>query len=48
MQEKDYMEIRKDLVTGQQRKRSRAYPLLIGLFGLMILVNVVMLAMNNF
>lgn len=47
MDANEYLEKRKELVSGQARKRSRVYPLLIGVFVLMILVNVVMLAVNN-
>ena len=47
MDDNEYLEIRKELVSGQGRKRSKMYPLLIGVFVLMILVNVAMLAMNN-
>jgi hypothetical protein len=43
----EYMEKRKELVSGQARKRSSLYPLLMGIFVLMILINVAMLTINN-
>ncbi len=47
MKEDEYMEKRKELVSGQARKRSSIYPLLMGVFVVMILTNVAMLAINN-
>lgn len=47
MDDDEYLEKRKELVSGQGRSRSRMYPVLIGVFVLMIIVNVVMLAVNN-
>lgn len=47
MDDNEYLVKRKALVSGQARKRSKMYPLLIGMFVLMIIVNVAMLAMNN-
>lgn len=47
MDQNEYLERRKELVAGQVRQRSKMYPLLIGVFVVMILVNVAMLAMNN-
>ena len=47
MESKEYLELRKELASGQERKRSRAYPVLIGAFALMILVNAGMLVLNN-
>ena len=43
----EYMEKRKELVSGQARKRSSLYPLLMGIFVVMILINVAMLTINN-
>ena len=47
MDQDEYLEKRKELVAGQGRQRSKMYPLLIGVFVVMILVNVAMLAVNN-
>ena len=47
MDDNEYLEKPKELVSGQARKRSKMYPLLIGVFVLMIVVNVAMLAMNS-
>jgi len=47
MDDNEYHEKRKVLVSGQVRKRSKMYPIMIGVFVLMIIVNVAMLAMNN-
>lgn len=47
MDDNEYLVKRKELVSGQARKRSKMYPVLIGLFVLMIIVNVAMLAINN-
>jgi hypothetical protein len=47
MNEEEYLEQRKELISGRARKRSSLYPLLMGVFVLMILINVVMLAINN-
>ena len=47
MNNDEYLEKRKELVSGQGRKRSKMYPMLIGVFVLLITVNVVMLALNN-
>lgn len=47
MDEDEYLEKRKELVSGQGRSRSKMYPILIGVFVLMIIVNMVMLAVNN-
>ena len=47
MDDKEYLKKRKDLISGQGRQRSKAYPLLIGVFVLMIIVNVAMLALNT-
>jgi len=43
----EYMEKRKELVSGRARKRSSLYPLLMGVFVVMILINAVMLTVNN-
>jgi len=43
----EYMEKRKELVSGRARKRSSLYPLLRGVFVVMILINAVMLTVNN-
>lgn len=47
MDNDEYMEKRKELVSGQSRQRSKMYPILMGVFVLMILVNAGMLALNN-
>jgi len=47
MDDNEYHEKRKALVSGQVRKRSKMYPIIIGVFVLMIIVNVAMLAMKN-
>ena len=47
MDNNEYLEKRKELVSGQARQRSKVYPLLIGVLVVMILVNVAMLALNN-
>lgn len=47
MDDNEYLEKRKELVSGQARKRSKMYPILMGVFVVMILVNVAMLAMNS-
>jgi hypothetical protein len=47
MDDKEYLKNRKDLISGQGRQRSKVYPLLIGVFVLMIIVNVAMLAVNS-
>lgn len=47
MDDNEYLVRRKQLVSGEERKRSKVYPLLIGVFILMIIVNIAMLAMNN-
>jgi hypothetical protein len=47
MDDNEYLEKRKELISGEGRKRSKVYPLLIGVFVLMIIVNVAMLALNN-
>jgi len=47
MKSDEYLELRKELVSGQERKRSKAYPLLMAAFALLIIVNVGMLALNN-
>ena len=47
MNNEEYLEKRKELVSGQARKRSSVYPLLMGVFVVMILINMVMLAINN-
>jgi hypothetical protein len=47
MDANEYLVRRKALVSGQERKRSKMYPLLMGLFLLMVIVNMTMLAMNN-
>ena len=47
MNDDEYLEKRKELVSGQERKRSNIYPLLMGIFVVMILINVVMLAINS-
>ena len=47
MDDNEYLEKRKALISGEGRKRSKVYPLLIGVFVLMIIVNVAMLALNN-
>jgi hypothetical protein len=43
----EYVEKRKELVSGQARKRSSLYSFLMGLFVVMILINVAMLTINN-
>jgi len=35
------------LISEEARKRSRVYPLLIGVFVLMIIMHIALLAMNN-
>jgi hypothetical protein len=47
MNDDEYQERRKELVSGQARKRSGIYPFLMGVFIVMIIVNVAMLAINN-
>ena len=47
MDQNEYLEKRKELVAGHGRQRSKMYPLLMGVFVLMIIVNVAMLAFNN-
>jgi hypothetical protein len=47
MNDDEYLERRKELVSGQERKRSSIYPLLMAVFVVMIVINVAMLAINN-
>ena len=47
MNDDEYLEKRKELVSGQARKRSSFYPLLMGIFVVMIVINMAMLAINN-
>lgn len=47
MDQDEYLERRKELVAGHGRQRSKMYPLLIGVFVIMIVINVAMLAINN-